>query len=56
MKIHFEKGNRKNTWSKAVFQAMLLKFKKSFNEVKVLVKSEINEASRMYELQERPHG
>lgn len=35
---------------------MLLKFKKSFNDVKVLVKSKINEASRICELQERPLG
>lgn len=35
---------------------MLLKLKKSFNEVKLLVKSEINVASRIYDFQERPLG
>jgi len=50
---NFEQGNRKDRSGSAMFQAMLLKFRKTFSEVEVLVKCKINVTNRIYELQER---
>lgn len=54
--VHFEEGNRKDRQGNAVFQAMLVKFWKTFNEVEGLVKCQINVTNRIYELQERLTG